>query len=1004
MDVASPRTVCSSSVRTIILRTLSLTLQVRKYDPDPDRVVMMMMSFFDDGFSLARCSLRSQYLSKQLSLVNAATAIFQAVISSIRRRMTTILKHVSVLLHVVLAKGATSDLVISEIADKGSQGVCSDGNDWLELYNSGPENVDLAGFILHDDNGISSSSAFTFPADSSRVLLSQEYLLLCTREDTETSPQFGIGGDDTITLVDASGAVVDTVGPLPDTDNAFGVSYAWNETDGSYIYTTTPTPVSANNLTRVPPPETSEERKARLALQNAKGTKFFGMDDRGYPVVDAYDQVLDLHMTMTEEDFEYLKKNVSYEVYKPFLNATIFQDGKEILSLSSPGRIRPKGQSTLFIGACMGSPTVPFQIDFDHTNSAQTLFGVERAYLRMHLGDNSYMRDWVHHRMLARFGLPHLRARKVRFFINGEKQGFYTLLEAPDQEYVFARSFPSYNPSSFALFKVKSLSIGCGLYSDGELEKAQLRINETNTPPYFFERGEHRKRIDVLGWWAFGECLGGFYEQFGEMRADTILAYLRYNKECASMLVDEGLIDLDIGSKEWEDAMKPFIADNLATKTCTAGCANSNLASEVDQENFLKNFAVYAVTLNQDSPMGNGNNYYLAEAGDGTGWKIVPYDHNTAGDATCDPSKCNEHLIHWSIIRPTCGSLESNQLAGPLLSNLELHTKYIEYVRSFVDTVLTNQSFIEEMSNHAQAIQDDVTQDFWSTGGVYYSQELSPDASGWNSPQMPFLPMLKARAEDVYSQLEALDAGTFPRGPHLEVNTEPDEKCVDWRTTEPPAPICYEDCEYAGCLKVGWTVPAFCDERTATCYHGDYDVKCKGLAVGDRYDGMENREGGFATFCSVEIDGVTPIKASECPPEPIGQCSEPTDCIYDGCHIPDWSVASTCSDEGICYHADLDEKCRNVPRGQRYEGMESQVDGRVAFCAEEDGTPLKVSECPLPDETTAPTGSPTAINPEPTTRSPMTNETETPSKAMHSAYWWVPAFLTSWVVSMYCFV
>ena len=82
--------------------------------------------------------------------------------------------------------------------------------------------------------------------------------------------------------------------------------------------------------------------------------------------------------------------------------------------------------------------------------------------------------------------------------------------------------------------------------------------------------------------------------------------------------------------------MSAFINENLANSSCDAGCLNSNLASEVDVENFLKNFTVYTVTMNKDSPMGNQNNYYLAHTGDGTGWKIVAYDHNAAGDVTCN--------------------------------------------------------------------------------------------------------------------------------------------------------------------------------------------------------------------------------------------------------------------------------------------------------------------------------------------------------------------------------
>jgi hypothetical protein len=212
-----------------------------------------------------------------------------------------------------------------------------------------------------------------------------------------------------------------------------------------------------------------------------------------------------------------------------------------------------------------------------------------------------------------------------------------------------------------------------------------------------------------------------------------------------------------------------------------------------------------------------------------------------------------------------------------------LHAQYIEYVRSFIDTVLTNASFVEEMTQHAQAIQDDVTQDFWSSGGIYFDNELSPDASEWNATtssitaQFPFLPLLKARTAAVQEQLKAIDEGTFPRGPHLEQTVESLEKCVDWRTTEPPSTACYQNCQYEGCAIFGWTSPGFCDESSGTCIHGDVDEQCQGISDGSRYDGMENREDGRETFC-INAAGL-PTSSSQCPSPPVSSDNSQTEML-----------------------------------------------------------------------------------------------------------------------------
>jgi Lamin Tail Domain len=126
----------------------------------------------------------------------------------------------------------SADIVISEIAGKGSSNVCGeeDPNDWIELHNTATNaSVSLAGYILHDDNGIDDATAFTFPPDY-QALEPGEYRLLCTKgDDVTTSPQFAIGGDDTISLVASDrSTVVASVGPLPDTRNEFDITYAWD--------------------------------------------------------------------------------------------------------------------------------------------------------------------------------------------------------------------------------------------------------------------------------------------------------------------------------------------------------------------------------------------------------------------------------------------------------------------------------------------------------------------------------------------------------------------------------------------------------------------------------------------------------------------------------------------------------------------------------------------------------------------------------------------------------
>jgi Lamin Tail Domain/CotH kinase protein len=805
------------------------------------------------------------------------------------------------LLSLSVASLTDAVVLINEISDKGTSNTCQ-GNDWIELYNSGNETVDLSdGYILHDDKGVSSEDAYTFP--TGQIILAYDYVLLCTKVESEStnaevgfdvidpsSPSFGISSKDTITLVrkkanlddqknSQNGVVFEVMSTvsLPNIDDSFDVTYAYNSTSGQYAYTSTPTPGEDNIFTRI---KTEEEllvdKRAALAAQHELGVNFFGMDGRGYKVDDAMPDVLELRVTMLQVDFDYMMANKSFESYSPFQNGSLTTTEGELLArIDSPAQIRPKGQSTLYMGICLGTDTIPFQLDLSTINASQSLFGVERFYLRHHMGDFSYSRDWAYNRMLARFGLPYLRVRKIVFYINDVKQGYYSFIEAVDQEYVFARNFPDYNPERFALYKVKSMALGCGAYSKEEMNKAAARLNDESTPPYSFQRGEHRSTVKVEGSFALAKCLQNFVADLFDVDfADVVLAYQRYDENCADMLLGEGLIERDLGTKDWDDAMNDFITNNFqADKKCTEECANSDFAEKADVENLLKTFAFYAVNVIADSPLINGNNYYLAQSGDEDnggpgGWKIVAYDFNAARVVFCNNDVCNPRLVHWSIVRPTCESLEDNFIAGPLLSDPALHSRYLEYVREFTETVYANQTFIEEIEQHQATQENFVKEDFWSAFGAYYRAEMTTESANWEEEgeQFPLLPTMKARAESVREQLAALDADAFPRGPHdVGVNGDyaPWEPCPDWRSKEANATKCEQACKYEGCHMPGWTVESYCNESSGICYHGDYDEQCRGLNDEERYADMEDTPDVRSTFCRFAA-GV-PVRAAECP-------------------------------------------------------------------------------------------------------------------------------------------
>ena len=474
--------------------------------------------------------------------------------------------------------------------------------------------------------------------------------------------------------------------------------------------------------------------------------------------------------------------------------------------------------------ACLGLKTFPWLIDVaGGEDKTQRLFGMERFYLRNHLSDHSHMRDWSMHRMLRRFGMPYLRTRTAKLYVNAEFVGTYSLMEAAEQDYVFYRNFgqgDSNSPASLppfalghALYKIKTHSRNCGNYKDESVTNAQPPIYTAPADPslYAFKRGEHRKRVPVHVGDDGTQCVAEFFRTLGREERDVIAAWLKNGKDCGEMVVENGLVDRDFGGSDAtandnDGRMKSFVNTYLAdaaAKGCGGACdsdddSGSNIyaqlrsAPKVNVDDFLKNFAVYAVTVGMDSPIGIGNNYFLASPGGDTpaerAYRIVQYDHNIAAEGAgmdlCAP-ECKGRAIYWSVARPTCKALSGNPLVGPLLSgegNADNMQRYLEYVKDFNDNVYTNAEFIAEVETHASAIASAVRVDPMAyDGGESYYREKRAAAGDWQ--YFNLLAFMKARGEEVKKQLEALDAGTFPRGGGggSDGSVPASETCQDWR-------------------------------------------------------------------------------------------------------------------------------------------------------------------------------------------------------------------------------
>jgi len=693
-----------------------------------------------------------------------------------------------------IASTANATVVISEVAYSGSGEDNCGGADWVELFNNGSkseDSQDLSSYVLHDDKGLADEDAMVFAEGTS--LSPGDYLILCRGADFA----FGIGSDDTVTVLDAAGSIVDSVsmagdGPADATYSLIGTEFQ---------YTTAATPGAANVLDE---PISLEEQ---LTMRNEAGEDFFGYDS------EVFTNVVDINVAISAENLAIIKDHPSWESWVTFTDFSVSKttgadedfSSENIIASSGAGSIRVKGQSTNTITACIGIPNVPFNIEFN-----APFLGMDQMYLRNHLGDSSYMRDAAAHILLKQVGLPYIRTRPAQLFVNGEYVGYYTLMEAPTQAYVMQRSFGVFDPQKTGLFKIKTAFNSC------PMDTSTVDANAPPPDPYYFERGSHRDDTPVLR--NAEKCTAFFFEQLMKEQDDLARGFVENGEMCPEAMMKLGRVDRDFGPKDIEDPMKDFLEHYYDPE-------NDDLTDFIDTDQWLQNFAFSAILLHLDSPIGIINNWYLSTTEGGDNWRIVQYDHNSimTGDVAslfCAPS-CGPGVVYWPILRPTCGDIKDHAVVGRVLNSEDNMEKYTAYAREYIE-ILSSEAVIEELYAYGNMIKEYIVKDplnfLFQSVEDYEIRELGESTDDYNQAGTPLLKALRVRLAEVEKQLEAIDNGTLPRNGEYDPRTT----CPDWR--DPGVGVIFtgsyvaEDCAIPDCEKAA---PCYDDNVFVCSSEGD---------------------------------------------------------------------------------------------------------------------------------------------------------------------------------------
>jgi spore coat protein CotH len=289
--------------------------------------------------------------------------------------------------------GSVGALKISEIVAKSEIATYINGNDWIELHNTGSVALNLAQFSLADAKGEQ------WPLPSVPLQAGQYFVVAAADKDEPPTDgtayvPFKLAKEDTVALY-TNGQKVDSVTWL-DGDAKEGRSYGLLEGKTQTLY---PTPGYAN----------------------APYTLF------------ARDKVFTVRVTMKPADWSALQANAQAEQWYP---ADFELNGAKIANVG----FRTKGQSSLSMMAQIpaSSPSKKrygFKIDFNQYQE-QKFMGMKMLVLGNGFADPTMLRDVVSYQLFKDVGMPSPEASFVDLWVAGEHMGVYSLIEAIDGEFV----------------------------------------------------------------------------------------------------------------------------------------------------------------------------------------------------------------------------------------------------------------------------------------------------------------------------------------------------------------------------------------------------------------------------------------------------------------------------------------------------------------------------------------------------------------------------------------
>lgn len=381
------------------------------------------------------------------------------------------------------------------------------------------------------------------------------------------------------------------------------------------------------------------------------------------------------------DNWENFTENCQSEEY---YNCTVVIDNDAYKNVA----IRGKGNTSLTEVKSYGNDRYSFKIEFDHYDSTNTYYGLDKLCLNNIIQDNTYMKDYLCYTMMNDMGIASPLCSYVYITVNGKDWGLYLAVEGVEESFLQR----NYGKDYGELYKPDSMSMGGGrgndkgfdisnFINDSESETTDSN-NSTNNTQKNNNKTLPQMSDDNTNNQIFEDKPANFGDTGMTSSEDVLLKY-----------IDD---DINSYSNIFNNA-KTNISDSDKTRLIKALKKLSNgegIEDAIDVKAVARYFVVHNFVLNFDSYTGSMiHNYYLYE-NDGQ-MQMIPWDYNLAFGGFESEGSATK-LVNYPIDSPVSGGkIEDRPMIAWLFASEEYTEMYHQYFAKFISEYFDSGYFEE---------------------------------------------------------------------------------------------------------------------------------------------------------------------------------------------------------------------------------------------------------------------------------------------------------------------